>query len=244
MALTDDEKNETALARSFWNASAQWRTVYFDNLVLTNPESLSFALRAERQFVIGESEFINRSIGEAVNVLEIGCGVGRTLLPLAAQYPSRHFLGLDYAEEQLGLYREQSQMHPTGNALCVLCDVSRIPLIAGWSDLTLIVNQTLGNLNGRHRQAYLHEVSRVTRPLGQLYVGCFTNIELAAECYAEWGVPVRTIDRASHLAQLESYSSLWAPESHIVEELRTVEFAPVKIEYTTLGFFGLFQKYG
>jgi hypothetical protein len=127
--------------------------------------------------------------------------------------------------------------------LNVLCDVRYIPLTTGWSHLTLIVNQTLGTLNGRYRQAYLYEISRVTRASGRLYTGCCTNIELAASCYTEWGVPLRSIDLQSHLVQLESYSSLWAPESHIVEELDAVGFRPTQIEHTTLGFFGLFEKY-
>lgn len=43
------------------------------------------------------------SIGKAKTVLDLGCGVGRLLIPLAKKYPSKKFVGIDVSQKMVDI---------------------------------------------------------------------------------------------------------------------------------------------
>lgn len=67
-------------------------------------------------------------------VLELGCGIGRLLIPIARRYPHTEFLGTDISSAILDVARTQRDWHRAWNISLVPCDGRTLPDIAGSLD--------------------------------------------------------------------------------------------------------------
>lgn len=72
----------------------------------SRPVSLS---HPDHLYVVGRLHGLTPAVVTGASVLELGCGEGGNLLPMAATLPGGHFLGIDLAERQVGLARAAAQ---------------------------------------------------------------------------------------------------------------------------------------
>jgi len=70
-------------------------------------------------------------------VLELGCGEGMNLLPLAERFPSSHFVGVDFSPAQIGVGEEVRAAAGIGNARLVCADLREFEPEAGAFDYVI-----------------------------------------------------------------------------------------------------------
>lgn len=102
---------------------------------------------------------------ESANILDLGCGTGRLLDRLAAQFPSLLGTGLDLSAEMLSIARRQNRRQPRlihlqGNAL-------ELPFAVAQFDAVFNV---CSFLHYPQPERVFSEVSRVLRPGGYFYL--------------------------------------------------------------------------
>ena len=238
MNYTQKSNQEIA---SFWDSTGEWRLDYFHQLKATPDAELSLPLRVEKEFVIAEEEFMSGLIQKSSSIIELGCGVGRSIVPFILQYPKKSFLGVDIAPYQIELFRRQIEKYAVTNASALCCDVSDLRFAKESFDLVLICNHTYGNFLGSTRERMLRGVKQILRSDGTLMIGGFTNFPLARDCYREWGVKVIRTDDETGFVELEHYHSFWQSEDSVVNELKSFGFSCVETRYTRLGFIKAFQ---
>lgn len=230
---------------AFWNGTGPWRMTYFDWLVQTPPDSLAPALRMEREFVIREQDVVDREIDRSHTVVELGAGVGRSLLPALRRGLVRRVIAMDIAERQIALFREVAAGEMLlRRALPIVADVGSLPLASDGTDLVLVCNQTFGNFLGDTRTAVVEEVRRVLSRRGRLFVGGFTNVHVAHDCYAEWDVGVKSIDVETGFCRLEHYNSLWAKEADISALMARHGLVLESSHHASLGFMNVYHLDG
>lgn len=229
-------------ARQFWDSTAHWRVSYFTDLASSDPERLSIPLRLERDFVLAEELVVAEEVEAASTVLELGCGVGRSILPLISRFPAKRFVGVDYAPRQIGLFASALERWQLRNGSALLGDVSRVPLATESLDLVLVCNQTFGTFLGPTRTEVLSETMRLLACGGRFYVGGFTKVAAAAACYDAWNVSVDRIDYETGFIELESYNSWWEPEGRVNALLALHGFALARSVHVGLGFLNVYVK--
>lgn len=230
------------LVRAFWNSTGPWRMTYFSWLQESDPAMLPPALRLEREFVIREQELLDSEVRMANRVAELGCGVGRSILPGILAHPATLFVGMDFAQHQVRLFQDRLSSCHVRNALAVISEVERLPIAGDSMDLVLVCNQTFGTFLGPSREAVLIEMNRILRHGGRALIGGFTAVHHAPACYAEWGVSVERLDSASGLVELEHYNSLWEPEENLSALVTRAGFEAVRSEHVELGFISVYKK--
>lgn len=228
----------------FWDSTAQWRTAYFEGLTSSSDDALPLGLRMEKDFVVAEEHTLNRLFNRPDTdwIVELGCGIGRSLLPFACDLPLKTFIGLDFSLEQLFIFRKRCVEEGLVNSHCVMCDVRKICLPDKSAELVIICNQTVGNFLGDAREEVLKEISRILAPGGLLYIGGFDQITFAQECYKEWGVNVESIDERSGLVMTSHYNTLWQPEALMNSEVFGHGFSLLSGFRCGLGYLNTYRK--
>lgn len=237
------EQKDSKRVASYWSSTGDWRLTYFDDLKNTPDEDLRFVLRAEKETAVVEEKVFNRLLQEGVtNVLELGCGVGRSMIKEIAQYPDKHFVGVDLSPYQIALFQKQISSLGAKNAKAIACDVSDMHCIHDRFDLIMMCNHTFGNFLGDTRSKALDEMCRLLDANGRIMISGFSNIELAKQCYDEWHVKVEDIDYDSGLCKLGDYNSFWQKEADTNKEFISRGFHVVDSIPTTLGFVNIFAR--
>jgi SAM-dependent methyltransferase len=59
---------------------------------------------------------VSKKLSEGINVVDIGCGSGRAIALLAANFPNSHFTGLDISEEAVAVANETVRREDLDNA--------------------------------------------------------------------------------------------------------------------------------
>lgn len=221
---------------SFWNETASWRAEYFARLCEADPTTLIPPLRLQREFVIEENQVIASEVKSAETVVDLGCGVGRSLLPGIRAHPEKFFLGIDLSERQIEEFAGVLAKEGHENARAVLGDARHMPLPSGWADLVMVCNQTFGTILGSMREEVMCEIGRVLRHNGRLYVGGFDNIQLAASLYRAWGVPIVSVEPASQFVTLGDYNSWWQDAEDLTTMLDSLGFRLLKGRRVGLGY--------
>lgn len=221
---------------SFWNDTASWRADYFAQLCSADPTTLTPPLRLQREFVIRENQAIDCEVGSAQAVVDLGCGVGRSLLPGIRAYPEKHFVGIDLSDRQIEEFAGVLAREGHKNAHAVLGDARHIPLPSGWADLVMVCNQTFGTILGSMREAVMREITRVLRCNGRLYIGGFDNIEFADSLYRAWGVPIVSVESANQFVTLRDYNSWWQDADDVTALLTGYKFRLLKSRRVKLGY--------
>ena len=105
-------------------------------------------------------------------VLDLGCGSGRTALPMVSA--GYDVIGIDLSESMLRLVREKSEAaRGQGGSLSVIrANLVDLDCLAPQSaDHAVCLFSTLGMIQGRrHRRQMLSHVARIVRPGGRLLV--------------------------------------------------------------------------
>lgn len=227
---------------SFWNSTATWRLSYFSQLKETDPATLSPGLQAEREFVLLEEQAVATFAKSLDTVIEMGCGVGRSLWQPATERPDHTFLGIDCAFEQLLAMKAACRARQLSNVVGIAADVERLPFCDGCTDGIMTLNQTFGTFLGNTRTGVLSNVVRMLRPGGQFLVGGFDNIDLAVDCYQKWGVPIHKIDHEIGFVELAHYNSFWQRQDWLERELRSVGLRMITAQRCELGYVLTFAR--
>lgn len=137
--------------------------------------------------------------------LDLGCGNGRHLEPLADRVD--HALGLDASRRLLGLARDRAADHGYDAAL-LAGDAARLPLDDGAVDLAVYV-ATLHHLPSRAgRVASLSELARVLAPGGRALVSAWSTehdrfddhgADTGFDTTVDWSLPDGTVPRFYHI---------------------------------------------
>jgi len=232
----------TSEVASFWDTTADWRVRYFEDLKATQPELLSDALQAEREFVLMEERITMSEVTAAQIIVELGCGVGRSLWRPARTYVGSRFVGIDFAMGQLRRLKHIQVSEQLHNLSAIAANVALLPLVAESADAILILNQTFGTFLGNVRTAVLREIGRTLRRDGFILIGGFDAVGLAQGCYSEWNVPLLHSDKESGFFQLAHYNSFWQKEEWLVSELGENGFIVARRERSSLGYVLIFRR--
>jgi ubiquinone/menaquinone biosynthesis C-methylase UbiE len=232
----------TSEVTSFWDSTADWRIRYFEDLKATQAERLPDALRAEREFVLLEERITMSEVADAHIVVELGCGVGRSLRRPARTYVGSRFNAIDFAMGQLRCLNQIKVSEQLHNVFAVAANVASLPLLAESADAILILNQTFGTFLGDVRTAVLREIGRTLRPDGFVLIGGFDAVDHAQGCYSEWNVPLLHSDKKAGFFQLAHYNSFWQKEEWLVSELDENGFTLVRRERCNLGYVLIFRR--
>lgn len=106
---------------------------------------------------------------EKANILDLGCGTGRLLDRLAAQFPTLQGTGIDLSVEMLRVARDRNRHHP--RLIFIQGNAEALPF-ADWQ-FDAVFN-TVSFLHYPDPDRVLSEVSRVLHPGGHFYLVDFT----------------------------------------------------------------------
>jgi len=110
-------------------------------------------------------------------ILDIGCGSGRILLPLAIRNPSTKFIGLDVSEEMLNSLNTELSENKIGNITTIKHDASeRLPFGDNEFDSVLLYHSYHIIKN---KEFLAKEVKRILKPQGNLLIASTSHTQLA-----------------------------------------------------------------
>jgi SAM-dependent methyltransferase len=188
------------LARTPWSAPT---TV--DGFVASPPNQtlLSFAAR-------------ERAAG-ATTALDIGCGAGRNLIPLAGQ--GWTMLGTDLSWPMASAAQNRVRADAALHAAVVLAPMERLPVASRRVDL--VIAHGIWNLAQSTAQfrAAVHEAARVARPGAALFVFTFSRHTIAAA--AEPVVGERFV-----YTQFSGTPQIFLTDGELVAEMAAAGFVP------------------
>ncbi|MEA5510994.1 class I SAM-dependent methyltransferase [Crocosphaera sp. UHCC 0190] len=105
------------------------------------------------------------SLPHPYQVLDLGCGTGRLLNRLAAQFPDLQGTGVDLSPQMLKEARQNNQHHP--RLIYTKGNAESLPFANNQFDA---VFNTISFLHYPNPQQVFSEVSRILRPQGQFYL--------------------------------------------------------------------------
>lgn len=237
-----EQKDRETIA-SYWGSTGDWRLTYFDELKNTPDDKLNSILRAEKEVAVIEEKTFNLLLEQgAKNILELGCGVGRSMIKEIKKYPDKHFVGVDLSPYQIELFQKQIDALNARNAEAIACNVSDMRCIGGKFDLIIMCNHTFGNFLGDTRTKALSEMCRLLTANGKIMLSGFSNIDIAKQCYDEWNVEVEDINYETGLCKLKNYNSFWQRQEDTNHEFTSRGLSVLESIPTTLGFVNIYEK--
>lgn len=69
---------------------------------------------------------LTERLEEGIDVLDVGCGSGRTLNLLACKFPKSRFVGYDFSEETIARARDEAEEHATTSVRFEVRDVANL----------------------------------------------------------------------------------------------------------------------
>ncbi len=160
---------------------------------------------------------------EPFRVLELGCGHGANLLPLAFYHPESQFVGLDPSVAAIAAAQEGMDAIGVGNARVEACGWAEIPTaeeLGGEFDYVILFNQ-LSWLETGARDAALAACGRLLAPEGVAYVDA-----ASPEGWASWPM-VRRLLTLGNDEPPGSEKGLAAAREAALALARLVEALPV-----------------
>ena len=89
-------------------------------------ESESTVVAALREHILPMVSGLQDRLMSGIDVLDVGCGSGRALLFLAAQFPNSRFTGYDFSEEAIAKAKTMAQERGLNNVTFALRDVANL----------------------------------------------------------------------------------------------------------------------
>lgn len=236
------EQKEKEILQSYWDSTGEWRLTYFDKLKGTPDSQLNDVLRAEKETAVVEEKTFRDLLENGVSsVLELGCGVGRSMIKEISLYPEKEFWGVDISSHQIELFQKQINILNAKNAYAIACDAGNMQCIKRKFDLIMMCNNSFGNFLGKTREGALSEMCRLLSKHGKVLISGFSNLDMAQKAYDEWGVKVEDIDYNTGLCRLENYNSFWQSMNDTNQEFLNRGFSILKSIPTTMGFVNVYQ---
>jgi arsenite methyltransferase len=121
---------------------------------------------------------VSQVLGDAVEVLDLGCGPATQLAQIAELNPRRHFFGVDLSEEMRASAERYVAERDLSNVTVRRDDITRLETVPDASVDAVISTMALHHLP---TTAYLHacfrQIRRVLRPGGALYLVDFGRLK-------------------------------------------------------------------
>ena len=148
-------------ARDFWDRSAAWdvQRAIWDNEVLRDEKARD---RAFDEAGVEDARFLSGFLHPAARVLDLGCGIGRVMRPLATH--CREIIGVDISEKMIEKGHEY--LATIDNARLVQTDGCDLPTVGDGSIDFLFSLICLIHVDKRAAFRYLREIRRVLAPDG------------------------------------------------------------------------------
>jgi ubiquinone/menaquinone biosynthesis C-methylase UbiE len=230
---------------TYWDSTGEWRLSYYEKLKKTPDTLLNEVERLEKELDYLENNYLEKLLAVgASEILDIGCGVGRSILRHAVNYPIKQFVGVDISPQQIYLFNEQIKKNGLFNITALVGSAEEVPIYNREFDLIILVNNSFGSFGMDIRRKCFLEIRRLLKPTGTIIVGSFTNIAIAKHCYDTWNQRVINIDTELCLVHLENYDSIWKDEKVLIQEFHSFGFENIKSELTVLGCVQTFKKGG
>ena len=155
----------------------------------------------------------------AGRVLEIGCGTGFYLVPLAQRLPGARCYGIDIAEAMLTQAKAKAKEKGRGNCLLARADAHYLPFKKEAFDFVLMP-QVLHFFQDRHRVAA--DVYRVSKQGARLLVITTSHPQLRSQVDLAFfpGISIKDVARVPSLEEIR-----YLFREHGFELFATVEFA-------------------
>lgn len=110
-------------------------------------------------------------------VLDIGCGSGRILLPLAVKNQKSKFIGVDISKEMLDSLNKDISEERINNVVALEYDVNyKLPFTDGRFDSVMLYHSYHFIKNKKH---LAKEIGRVLKPNGRLLIATTSHTQLA-----------------------------------------------------------------
>ena len=109
---------------------------------------------------------LEEDLSGARRVLEIGCGGGHSIVPLAQKYPALEFVAIDVAPRAVALVKENADI-PQDRCAAYVCDIQKeeVPIEAGSVDCAMIIFVLSSIAPEWHADVFCH-IKRVLAPGG------------------------------------------------------------------------------
>lgn len=236
-------KKSNNISTKYWDTTGDWRLAYYKELHSRPYNSLSMVERYECDLDTLETSILESLISKEniSNILDIGCGVGRSLIKYIPLYPQKYFMGIDISPYQISLFNKQINKIHASNAQAFLCDAADIISIQKRFDLILFCNNTLGCLHGSKRTTCLKNLPLLLNKNGIIFISNFEKFEIAEQCYSEWNNKIISIDKKNELINLEFYKSYWKNKESLLKEFSDYHFSCMDSRSAGLGSVYLFK---
>jgi SAM-dependent methyltransferase len=101
-------------------------------------------------------------LNEGIDLADVGCGQGHAINLMARAFPASRFTGYDFSEAGIAAARQEADTLELSNARFAVCDVSQLPVDAGFDLVTAF--DTIHDQ--AHPAQVLANIAAVLRPGG------------------------------------------------------------------------------
>lgn len=114
-------------------------------------------------------------------VVDLACGAGGVLVPLATLWPEVHFIGVDRSPAMLSLAAAAVPRHGLANVALVQADITALKALPDGIASAVVCTMALHHLPDGHRLALaLAEAARLLAPGGGVYLADFVQLRSRA----------------------------------------------------------------
>jgi SAM-dependent methyltransferase len=213
-AMDEPVPERVAREREFWETQARWnaRIAIYDTPEVRDPA------RAEQAFErsgLEAARHLARFLHPEARALDLGCGIGRVMRPLAAH--CREITGVDISTEMLA--QASDYLHGAPNARLVRTDGRSLPGVADGSIDFLYSLLCFIHVDKRTAFRYFQEIRRVLAPGGR----AFLQLEdiLSEEGLRRFVEVVPREDPLEFYAEAELVAKLGALELEVLDVLQS-----------------------
>lgn len=237
-------KNYDESLTRYWDSTGDWRLNYYNDLHLRENESLTKIEKLELDLDRKEFEILEKLINrKSINrIIDIGCGVGRTLKNFILKYPDKNFVGVDISEYQIKLFNDQIREMNVNNIKAFVMDASNINELKEPFDLIMFCNNSLGCISENGRKTCISQIASLLNTNGIVFVSSFDKIDIAESCYKEWGNRIIQLNRQEEFVELDYYRSYWKSKQSLIDEFVRVGLYNTYYCSAGLGGIYLFSK--
>jgi ubiquinone/menaquinone biosynthesis C-methylase UbiE len=225
---------------AFWD-STSWRDEYYEQLMAMSEGQISPAQAAEREYWRIETATVAELMTDASHIADLGCGTGRVTWQAVEEYPAKAFVGVDISPRQLHIFEHRLTSSARRRLTLIKTSVSDAPLACDSLDLALFCNHTFGAILGCDRTRSLSRIAKALVSDGLLLIAGFSNLDLAPECYRNWGIALVSLDLATGRVELANHISLWEPAQAVIPQMEQYGFSLRKQQDFELGYTQVFQ---
>lgn len=174
--------------------------------------------------------FLDKLVKEGKEVLDLGCGNGRTLLELAKRKKTSKFYGVDFTEEMVSVAQEEKKKLGVTNVNFYVGDAALEPIktMFNWKFDIVLTKRLLINLKGEDKLKAVENIHGLLKEKGTY---------IMVECFIE---PLQRINRIRKALNLEEIKVKFFNEyldSSFFNKIKNLFKIKKKIDFESLYYF-------